>query len=169
MRQILFVLLLIGTLGAAVAAQSMSDIKKKFALREFYEVRPEILMSANYNDRGEVCSLFFQPNHYSEKEKTVFVGNSSLNLYDFLAIVNEFAPVETRRGDGISMGLTIQGGMASGGFAFDNVRIGTKGPFPLKQARQFELIATKNLTESDLKGNRGLVEFLDSFGPPETA
>lgn len=155
-------------LGLAVFSQTRNDFKAKYSQREFFEVRPEILMSAEYNSTGEVCSVRFQPNHYSEKEKSVFVGNSTLNLHDFMELFDELVPAETRKGKGESLGFVMSGNMIFGGFALANVRINVKKP-PGRVPRKSELIGDREFDESYMSANKSLIEFLNGFGPPETA
>jgi hypothetical protein len=160
---------LIGILSCVVSGQTANDFKKKYEAQDFFEVRPKILMKAEYNANGEMCSVFLQPNHYSIKEKTVFVGNSSIDLYDLLSIINELAPIETRKGKGSSLGYIGQGGMMSGGFTFDNIRINVKQILWPKRNLKADSIYPEEVVGKDASYNTELIKFLNSFGPPETA
>jgi|GEM_PF-6764718 hypothetical protein len=158
MRLGFFSLALAASLCCSIVGQTSQEFAKKYPATTFLEIRPDVLMKADYNSSGEVCSIVLQPNHFSVAEKTAFIGNSSIDLLNLMPILDELAPPETRQGPGTSDGWITGGGMQLGSFSFTNIRINIKRTFGVK---------TRRTIPKDAGQNSNLVDYLNSFGSPE--
>jgi len=108
-------------------SQTERDLRNKYTSRTVYEIRPKVQLLADFSSKGEVCSVYFQPSHVSEVEKTQFLGNLTLDPQELLNMIDEIAPPATRRGTGESMGFITSGGMIFGAYKFENLRINVAG------------------------------------------
>jgi hypothetical protein len=160
MRTKLLIVVLVTALGFSAMGQTAKELNSRYEVSVFFEVRPNILMKAEYGSKGKVCSVVFQPNKYSANERKMFIGNTNIDLHELLEVINELAPPETRNGNGLSLGYIAQSGMMWGGFTYDNVRINTKRSFDQKKGRSIEM---------GPRDDGRLIDYLNSFGAPETA
>ena len=163
MKQISVLIGLVFILGLNSFAQTIADFERKYPSGKFFEVRPEILMTAQVDRAGQVCSVLLQPNRYSKSLKTAYVGNMTLNPADVMDILDDIIPPVTRDGHGKSAGHVVQDGMVFGGFIYDNVQINTMTSLQSKPGKPGK----------ETKGRQGSVMELEKFlnptwGPPET-
>ncbi len=146
-------------LGLNCFAQTMAEFERKYPSGKFFEVRPEILMMAQVDRAGQVCSVLLQPNRYSKSLKTAYVGNMTLNPTDVMDILDDIVPPVTREGHGKSAGHVVQDGMVFGGFIYDNLQINTMTSLQSKPGK----------ARTEAKGGMELEKFLNpTWGPPET-
>lgn len=82
----------------AASGQTAMDFEKKYGTQTYHEIRPKILMSAKFASDGEVCRVSFQPNNFSRKTRTVFSGESGLDVVQLKEAIEEVVPKEWRSG-----------------------------------------------------------------------
>src|SRR6267143_346733 len=84
--------------------QTSAELNKKYPLMMAYEVRPGILMTAEYAADGQVCKMTLEPRRTSKDSINldVLVDDDLVN-----AFVDEVAPVESRGKPGRFDGLTL--------------------------------------------------------------
>ncbi len=92
----------------------------------FYEVRSDVLMSAEFDKDGQICVASFQPTRISKSKNTDYVGKDTLNIETLKEIFNELVPIETREGKFESMGFMMTGSMGFSAVLWENVRFNVK-------------------------------------------
>lgn len=119
---------LVGILCCTAMGQTQNDFNKKYMRRQFYEIRPKILMSAVFDKSGQVCRVLFQVNSVSERTKTAYLGQDGLDLEEVKEAFDEIVPTELRQGKLDSHGgFMLSGGMFWGTLDYENISIGVKG------------------------------------------
>jgi hypothetical protein len=114
--------------AVSVFGQTANDFEGKYGSRTFYEIRPKILMSTEFDKNGQVCRVTFQPNRISEKTKTTYLGETSLELTQLKESFDEIVPLEQRKGKlKTNGGYNISGGMFWGTLNYENVSIDVDG------------------------------------------
>jgi hypothetical protein len=151
------------------SGQSVDDFSKRYRSGTYYEIRPTILMYAQFSSDGQVCAVYLQPNRHSFGQSTTYVGNNSLNGYELKQVFDELAPPNTREGQGRSLGYVISGSMLFGGFMYENVIFNIKGSTALDNANGLKK-RNAAIDEHQSKMDKEFQEFIDApFGRPETA
>jgi hypothetical protein len=149
----------------SVTAQTKSDFEKKYGSETYYEIRPKVLMSAQFDKEGQVCSVSFQPNRMSKSEKTDYLGIDTLETEDLKEIFDELVPPQTREGKFESMGSLMIGNMAFSAVRWDNVRFNAKYGFGRKYTNERKNNKPNDLSQKDKEG----IDLLFSFGSPDLA
>ena|SRR5215467_945424 len=103
----LFILLLC---SAGAHAQTSAELDRKYQPITNYEVRPGILMTAQYGADGQVCRMTVEPERASKD-----VINLEVSVNDDLvnAFVDEIAPPEVRGKPGKHDGMTFRAGQVA--------------------------------------------------------
>jgi hypothetical protein len=144
--------------NVSAVGQTASDFENKYGSQKYYEIRPKILMSAEYSENGQVCRVRFQPNRISEKTNTIFLGQDSLDSEQLKEAFDEIFPMEQRQGQLTSKsGSMISGGMFWGTLDYENIGVGLKGSLQLnsknrKQIDACSIFGKDKQNDSNLNG-----------------
>jgi hypothetical protein len=113
----------------SISGQTAVDFENKFGTQTYYEIRPKILMSAKFDNNGEVCQVTFQPNKYSKKTNTIFSGGNGLDLIQLKEAFEEVVPKEWRSGQikPPPLGFDISGTMFWGDWKTESIWIELNG------------------------------------------
>jgi hypothetical protein len=120
--KIFYLLLILFIFSAKMLSQTASDFERKYSSGVHFEIRPTILMSADFDKNGQVCRVSLQPNRTSKKEKTDYLGAGELDPVDLKEVFGELFPSSSREGDAKSMGFVMTGSMGFSAVFWDNVR-----------------------------------------------
>lgn len=78
-----------------ISAQTSKDFDDKYEKIKVYKIRPDIIMTSNFNDQGQVCVSKIEK--YSGNEETVHL-NVTFSSFEIKEILNEIIP-ESQRGN----------------------------------------------------------------------
>lgn len=135
--KVIFVGLFLVFIAGYSFGQTSADFEKKYGSGTYYEIRPTVLMSAEFDKNGQVCSVSFQPNRISKRENTTYFGVDTLDAEILKEIFDELVAPATREGKFESMGFIMSGSMAFSAVFWENVRfnagysVGRKNRRPL--------------------------------------
>ena len=120
---------------ASVLGQTSADFEKKYGSKTYFEIRPHVLMSAEFDKNGQVCRVSLQPNRISKKTNTTYLGQNSLDLTELKEAFDELVPAEQRRGElDTNGGFMFSGGMYWGTLDYENISVGVKGVWRTTEA-----------------------------------
>ena len=120
--RIFYSLLILFIFSAKMLSQTASDFERKYSTGVYYEIRPTILMSADFDKNGQVCQVSLQANRTSKKEKTDYLGTGELDPVELKGVFDELFPSSSREGEEKSMGFIMTGSMGFSAVFWDNVR-----------------------------------------------
>jgi hypothetical protein len=161
MKKILLFLSLFLVSIVSICGQTADEFKKKYGSEVYYEIRPKILMSAQFDKSGQVCRVSFQPNRLSKKTNTNFLGQDVLDLFDLEEAFEEIVPDDQRNREIQSNGFHSSGSMFFGSFEYENIRVGLSGSWRIgEKSRRVDFC---KLTEEESKKS----PFCSPFGTPE--
>jgi hypothetical protein len=159
--KIIFAVLFSGFILNHSFGQTANDFKNKYGSETYYEIRPKILMSAEFDKNGQVCRVSFQPNHISKKTGTNYLGQNVLDLFELEEAFAEIVPLEQRKGEIKSDGFIASFGMFIGSFDYETIGVGLKGSLRSgEKSRRLNLCGI-----SGESGKQSL--FCSPFGTPE--
>jgi hypothetical protein len=102
--------------AASAPAQSADDLKTKYGEPfKAYEIRPGIMMTVKFDERGQVSEMRIGP--HAATDETVHL-DATIPSYLLKEIVDEVAPVSERGAKGAGFGSTIIVG--GGGTVLEN-------------------------------------------------
>jgi len=112
--------------GLLSRAQTSDDLTAKYKRIAAYEVRPGILMTANFGANGQICELALQKNRYPSENRVDLI--TPLPKYDEL--IDELVP-PVERGAMVKDGVSgfVSGNVVQTKFNYENVSVEKVGGF----------------------------------------
>ncbi|MEP6850794.1 MAG: hypothetical protein ABI999_18190 [Acidobacteriota bacterium] len=117
-----YLLLFLLIFSGQVSSQTASDFERNYSSGVYYEMRPTILMSAEFDKNGQVCQVSLQANRTSKKENTDYLDAGELDPPELKEVFDELFPPSGREGEEKSMGFLLTGSMGFSAVFWENVR-----------------------------------------------
>lgn len=137
-RHALF-LSILTVLVITVSGQTAAELGKKYSSSLIYEIRPKVLMTAEFDEFGQICSASLQANKISRTARTNYLGNDTLDPLTLREVFDELAPPDARIGQYESLGFHMTGTMGFSAVAWENVRFNLKYSLSRRDKRPLDL------------------------------